>query len=292
MNINSTYVGVFSKSLEVEVTARQCMNYAASIGDDNPWHLDDTRDAGIVAPPMLAVSLTWHISEQLVDFWGDKAFPYEVLTRQVHYSESIHWERPVYPGDKLRIEGQVETIVPHRAGSHLIIAYTAYDEQDQVVFVERIGGLLRGVTCEDAGKGKDDVTDYAGTAGAAPIWTKTVHVSKLASYIYDACANVPFPIHTSPAFAKSVGLPGIIFQGTGTLAIAVREITAAEADNDPRRIRAVQCRFIRMVKPDTDITVRMLQKETEGDIIKCHFTVVNAAGKPVLRDGCVEIASV
>ena len=38
----------------VEVGWRESMNFAASIGDANPYYFDDTREDGIIAPPMLA----------------------------------------------------------------------------------------------------------------------------------------------------------------------------------------------------------------------------------------------
>lgn len=38
------------------------MNYAAAVGDDNPRCFDDERPAGVVAPPMLAVALTWPLA--------------------------------------------------------------------------------------------------------------------------------------------------------------------------------------------------------------------------------------
>lgn len=289
MKISSKYVGVCCTPLEVEVTTRKCMNYAASIRDENSWHLDDTREGGIVAPPMLAIALTWPISEHFSDFWSADSFPYEVLARQVHYSEHIQWNRVMLPGETLRVEGKVAAILPHRAGTHFIIAYTAYDKENKIVFVEHIGGLLRGVICEDKGQGQDCVIEYGIDTGCTPEWTKEQHISRLAAHIYDGCADVHFPIHISPAFAKFVGLPGIIFQGTGTLAMAVKEITLSEADSNPCRIGAVQCRFTGMVKPGSDIRIQLLKKEVVQDHTKCHFTVVNAAGKAVISDGCVEI---
>lgn len=289
MKISSQYVGTRCKPLEVEASSRWCMNYAASIGDENPWFLDDTRDGGIVAPPMLAIALTWRISQHFFDYWGEKTFPYEALARQVHYSESILWKRVILPGETLRIEGEVVAILPHRAGTHLILAYTAYDKQNKVVFIEHIGGLLRGVICEDEGKGRDCVTEYGIDLEEVPAWSKDVHISKLAAHLYDGCADVHFPIHISPAFAKAVGLPGIIYQGTATLAIVVREITSTEANGDPRRITAVQCRFTGMVKPDSNISIKMLKREPVDIGERCHFAVLDAKGKPVLRDGCVDI---
>lgn len=290
MKISSEHVGACCTPLDVEVTTRKCVNYAASIGNENPWHIDDTRENGIVAPPMLAIALTWRISERFTDFWNAADFPYEVLTRQVHYSERIQWNRVMRPGEKLRIEGRVDAILPHRAGTHLIIVYTAYDKENQIVFTEHIGGLLRGVVCEDAGKGQDCVTEHTIPKDNTPLWEQTHHISRLAAHIYDGCADVHFPIHISPAFAQSVGLPGIIFQGTGTLALAVKEIAAVEAENNPCRIAGVQCRFTGMVRPGSDISIQLLHREPVEDQTKCYFTVADAKGKTVIRDGCVDIA--
>ncbi|HDP35579.1 MAG TPA: hypothetical protein ENN29_10770 [Candidatus Hydrogenedentes bacterium] len=289
MKIDSKYVGAVCKPLELEVTTRQCMNYAASIGDDNPWHLDDTREAGIIAPPMLAIALTWRISEHFNEFWEDADFPYEALARQVHFSEHLRWERPIRPGDRLRIEGKVAAILPHRAGTHLIIAYKALDAKENVVFTEHIGGLLRGVLCADAGRGVDVTASAKNKDTDNVLWSRKIHLSKFAPYLYDGCADVHFPIHISPAFANYVGLPGIIYQGTGTLAMAVSQITATEAGNDPRRIRAVQCRFTGMVRPDTDIVIRLSEREQTDEICRHYFVVLNDKGKAALSDGCVEI---
>lgn len=291
MQISSKYVGAKCRPIEVEITPKQCMYYAAATGDENPRYLDDMREEGIVAPPMLAISLTWKISGRIEEFWGDSDFPVEVLTRQVHFSESLQWMKPMRPGDRLRIEGTVAAILPHRAGTHLIIEYAARDLQGDTVFIERIGGILRGVKCIDEGCGKDTVPLRPPAKEYQPLWTKTLAISPLASYIYDGLADAHFPIHISPAFAKMVGLPGIIFHGTGTLALAVREIVSMEADNDPCRLLGAQCRFTGMVIPGTDITVELLDRETEEQHIKYHFIVRNNAGKAALSDGCVTVAA-
>ncbi len=291
MQINSSHVGAACKPLDVEVALRSCMNYAASIGDDNPRHLDDARPEGIVAPPMFAIALTWRISEHFAEHWGGADFPYEALARQVHYSESLQWFRPMRPGDRLRIEGTVAAILPHRAGTHLILEYAARTPQGDLVFIERIGGLLRGVKCADDGRGEDIIPARTCSDDAAPRWEKVLPISKLAAHIYDGMADVHFPIHISPAFAKMVGLPGIIFQGTGAMAMAVREITATEADNNPERIRAAHCRFTGMIRPDSEIALRVMDKQDVEMGSAYYFTVFNAQGKRALSDGCVVVAS-
>lgn len=291
MEISSKYVGTLCKPLEVEVTTRQCVNYAASIGDDNPRHLDDTRAEGIIAPPMLAVALSWRISERFPEFWGGADFPYDALARQVHFSEVLEWKRVMRPGDRLRIEGKVSGILPHRAGTHLIISYTARDNHGDVVFVEHIGGLLRGVKCADEGQGEDMLATYNIPKNGAPLWEQQMHLSKFAAHIYDACADVHFPIHISPAFAKAMGLPGIVFHGTGTLAMAIREITRKAAGNDPGRVRGAQCRFTGMVMPDSTITLKVMEQRELEHGFRYTFVVFNEQGKPVLSEGSVMIAA-
>lgn len=290
MNISSKYVGAVCKPLEVEVSTRHCINYAAAIGDANPWHLDDARPEGIIAPPMLAVALSWRISERFPEYWGGADFPYEALARQVHFSEVLEWKRVMRPGDRLRIQGEVTGILPHRAGTHLIITYTATDNAGDVVFIEHIGGLLRGVKCADEGRGRDAVEPADLQRDAEPIWTRQLHIGRFAPYVYDACAEVHFPIHISPAFAKSVGLPGIIFQGTGALAMAVRELVAACADNDPRRVRGVQCRFSGMIMPDSTITLQVMSRTELKTGIQYTFNVLNVHGKPALSSGSILLA--
>lgn len=281
------YTGGRSKVFETEVTARRAMNYAAALDDGNPRYFDDTRPGGIIAPPMLAVALTWPISGRFAEFWGDSGFPYEVLRRQVHYSERIEWARPLAPGDRLSISGVVRAIEAHRAGTHLVLEYTAVDGAGGVVFVERIGGLLRGVRCENGAA--PEAWEGGLFAGCAPVWESELPVDALAAHRYDAGADIHFPIHTSPAFAGAVGLPGIIYHGTATLSLAVRELVNREAGGAPELVRAAGCMFTSMVRPGTAIRVRLLGGEQTDAGMRYHFDVVNCEGKPAVSGGFLEI---
>ena len=290
MEISSEYVGAACRPLDLEITPRQCMNYAAAVDDDNPRHLDDTRPEGIIAPPMLAVALTWRLSERWQEHWGDSGFPQEALFTQVHYSESLEWMRPMRPGDRLHIEGAVTAMAPHRAGTHTIITYTASDSRGDTVFVEQIGGLLRGVRCTDGGRGETPRFRDEPPEETAPLWKSAVSLSQFAAHRYDGLADIHFPIHISPAFAQMVGLPGILFQGTGTLAMAIRELMLREAGNDPGRLRSARCRFTGMVFPGTTISVELLERMPAAQGVECRFRVRDAKGKPVLSSGSVTVA--
>jgi len=285
MEISSDYVGRRCAPLELTLNARQTMNFAAAIGDANPQFLDDTRPEGIIAPPMLAVALTWQISRNFASFWRAADFPSEILQQQVHYIEALSWHRPLLPDDRLCIEGEVKAILPHRAGSLLLIEYRAIDPDGAPVFEELIGALLRGVTCADEGRGKQRVPKLRANTSGAPLWEQQLHVGPLAAHLYDGCADIHFPIHTSPAFARFVGLPGRIYHGTATLALALREITAREAGGDARRLQGVRCSFTAPVPLDSSINVQVLDSKPAGKTLEVEFQVLNAEGKKAVRGG-------
>ena len=290
MEISSEIVGIQSRPYEVELTWRQTMNYAAAVGDNNPWYFDDTREGGIIAPPMLSVALTWPLLERYQEFWGDYV-PLEVIQRQVHYRECLIWHRAMRPGDRLYIQGELLGIIPHRAGSYMVGFYRAVDASGTPVFDEYGAALLRDVKCVDEGQMSQDVPAVPDLPkDESPLWEKQLAIDPLAAHIYDGCADIAFPIHTSAQFARLVGLPGILLHGTATLAMAVREIVNAEADGDPTRLRSVNCCFAGIVMPGSAITVRARGKHRAGSGTSIFFDVLNAAGRTAISDGYAVIA--
>jgi acyl dehydratase len=291
MELSSHFVGLRSKPYAVEVSARRAMAYAAGIGDTNPRYLDDTRPGGPIAPPMLAIALTWPLASQFSEFWDVGDFPLEVLAQQVHYSESLVWERPLRHDETLKITGEIVAIMPHRAGTHLVIRFEATGKDGGLVFTEHIGGMLRGVVCAGAGCGGDNVPKpHRPPRVEEPQWTKTLQVSAADPWVYDACADVHFPIHTSAAFAHLVGLPGPIYQGTATLARAVSTIIDAEAGGEAERLLEVSGLFTGMVLPDTNLAVEVMAIKESTKERTLFFRVLNQEGRRAIRDGCVRLA--
>jgi acyl dehydratase len=213
----------------------------------------------------------------------------EVLMTQVHYSEHLIIHRLIRPGDKLSISGRLEAFLPHRAGTHAIICLKAEDENGAHVFTEYVGAMLRGVSCGKGGKAGEIPLVPENETREEPFWFSVIYIDPERPYIYDGCSNIVFPIHTSPRFAQMVGLPGIILQGTATLAYAVRELVNTEADKDPRRISEMACRFTGMVKPGTDIRVSCSGKKDRGDFKDVFFEVENCDQEKAVRNGYIKI---
>ncbi len=285
MEISSAFVGTAIPETGIELTWRRTTSYAAAVGDNNPRYFDDESSQGLVAPPMLATALTWGVSLRLPNILAEAGFPAEVFSTQVHYSERLDFHRLMKPGDCLTISGQVAEISPHRAGTHFVVRYDVRDKGGELVFTEYSGAMLRGVGCPDGGRKLDLPDEPPLTWDADPAWESELFIDPLAPYLYDGCADIVFPIHTSPAFARMVGLPGIIYQGTAALAVALREIVNREAGADPGRIKSVGCRFTGMIRPGSTIKLISRSAEPSGQTRLLAFQVVNGEGVTALKKG-------
>lgn len=293
MQIDPAIVGTPLKEYRCTLSSRQSMNYAAAVQDLNPWYFDDERIGGIIAPPMQAVALTWPIFERFHDFFPDSGLPLEAMLTQVHYTEHLVFHRPMKPGDALTIQGRIAAILPHRAGTHAVIRLDAFDAAGALVFTEHNGGMLRGVACGSAGKGRQDLTGVPQARGDAPaVWQANIPIDPLASFIYDGCTDIYFPIHTSVQVAHTVGLPDIILQGTATLALAAREIINREGGGDPRRLKALSCRFSAIVLPGEEITVQLNERRSDPGGRDLFFAVLNATGGRAISHGYARIEKV
>jgi hypothetical protein len=285
--INSKLAGTPLKNFEIETSWRKTMNYAASIGDNNPAYFDDESPYGIIAHPVFPVAITWNILGSIQNFIDSDSFPSELLFTQVHYTEHLEIHKPVTPGQKLIISGKIVAIIPHRAGTQVILRLDAMEKEGSLIFTEHIGAMLRGVEC--AGSSGEELIPVIPKSPEIQeaIWESKVYINPLLPFIYDGCTDIIFPIHTSKKFAHMVGLPDIILQGTATLAIAVTEIINRELGGNSKMVRSLSCRFTGMVIPGSEITVRFLSKKNLENRNLLFFDVINSKGERILGNGCL-----
>ena len=289
MKIGTEYVNTPLKDYFVKIHWRNTMNYAASLNDNNPFYFNDERKDGIVAPPMYAVAITWPIIENIRDFMIGIKFSNRIMTTMVHYSEHLTFHRLIKPSDELTIKGKIAAILPHRAGTHVIIRLDALDQNKEQVFIEHIGGMLRGVECTGEARGEENIPKIPQEKdNLNTLWKETININKLQTFIYDGCTNIYFPIHTSKKFAHMVGLPDIILQGTATLAYAVKEIMNKEAKGNPKNIKEIACNFANMVLPGTDIEIHLKNKGKSNDDMNLFFEVYNNEQKKAIRSGYIK----
>jgi acyl dehydratase len=292
MRIDARFVGTALEAVTAAVDPRRSMNYAAAVGDDNPRYFDDERPDGIIAPPMLAVALTWPLAAGVAPSIAKAGFPLEALATLVHHTEHLQFHRPIRPGETLAIAGAVAAIGPHRAGTRIVLRFEARDAAGSPVFTEHLGGLLRGVGCAGGGAGLERLPaapDPAG--GGSPLWEAPIPVDRLRPFLYDAGSGIVFPIHTSRRSARQAGLPDIILQGTATLALAARELTDREAGGEPARLKALAARFGAMVFPGSAIRVRLNGRRDDEAGADLWFEVANHQGEPAIRRGYARLES-
>ena len=121
-------------------------------------------------------------------------------------------------------------------------------------------------------------------------WSSDVKIAKTLPYVYDGCTDIVFDIHTSPAYAHSVGLPDIVVQGTASLALSVREIVSKELGGDPRGICAIGARFTGMVFAGNTVSVELLERREAPDGTELFFRTINKdTGKVAVSDGYIKI---
>jgi acyl dehydratase len=289
VKLDSNLVGTALLPYQTSIDWRQTTNFAAATGDRNPRYFDDRNDKKPLSHPMFPVAVTWPVLSRLDQFIDARDFPKAILLTQVHYSEHLILHRLVRPGDELTLKGVLKAFLPHRAGTHAVICMDALDQNGEPVFTEHIGAMLRGVDCGKGGQAGTIPTIPEPARAADALWSSKIHIDPLQPYIYDGCTGIEFPIHTSPNFAQAVGLPGIILQGTATLAHAVREVVDQEAGQDPEDILEIACRFTGMVLPGTDITVVCTGRKSRQTSKDVFFEVWNSEQHKAVRCGYVKI---
>ncbi len=266
------------------------MNYAAAVGDNNPVYFNDESPEGIIAHPVFPVAVTWNIVGSIQKFIDSDNFPAELLLTQVHYTEHLEIHKPVTPGQKLIITGKIAAILPHRAGTHVVIRLDALEKDGDPVFTEHVGAMLRGVECVGSA-GEDCIPVVPKLAESSEnLWESSISINPIMPFVYDGCTDIVFPIHTSKKFAHQVGLPDIILQGTATLAMAVTELVNRELDGHPIKVKSISCRFTGMVLPGTDISVRLLGEKKLENGKNLFFDVINSNGERVI--GCGHLFAV
>lgn len=270
------------------VTVRQCLAYAAGTDDLNPRYLDDARPGGVIAPPLFGVRLDWPLRPALTAI---SSLTRGEAARGVHATHDMRFHRPILPGDQLTVRGLVVQAEMRPPGAFLVVRYTTVDAAGDPVLTVYYGSLFRGVGITGEPHAIDEPPPLpTSRSGAGTDWQAEVAVAPHAAHVYTECADIYNPIHTERAAALGAGLPDIIIHGTLTLAYAVRELVDREAAGDGARLRRVACRFSGMVLPGTTIRVQADAGAQAHGARDVGFSVLDAEGKPAIRDGVAVIA--
>jgi acyl dehydratase len=276
-----TLIGRWSAEYEYTVAVERVTAYAAATNDDNPMHRQ-----GVVAPPVFACVPTLECMMKAIGTF----VPPEIRSRSVHSRQEMLLYRPIVPGMVLYSRAVVTSLGPVRAGTEVTLKTQSRDVAGHLVNEGSSTLFLRGVT--GAPEAGDPVPGYRAPADlrrAEPIASVPAFIDEDQTFRYAAASGDHSPIHLDAAYARSVGLPGIIVHGLCTMAIASAAIVERACNGDSSRLRRLAVRFARPVLPGQQITTQIYAPDgPEGR--RYHFTVLNAAGKAVIQDGLADVS--
>jgi acyl dehydratase len=150
--------------------------------------------------------------------------------------------------------------------------------------------FIRGMSDgESAGPDKPD-HELPDLAAAKKVGTFTVHVDDDQTYRYKEASGDNMPIHVDDAFAKQVGLPGIIAHGLCTMAMCSQAVVELAAAGDPGRVKRLAVRFASNVFPGNDVETTVYAVPNGGGGNDVYVFEATSAGQTVIKNGRAEIS--
>ncbi len=265
------------------------MAYAAALDDLLPCYIDTRDPEHFLAHPMFPVCFDWPVVVALGQKLQAMGVRPDEFRRGVHATHDVTIHRPIRPPEKLTTRATVVAVERRKPGAYQLTRLETIDEAGAPVCTSMYGSIYRGVDVSG-----DDRTLSASSDLPRPVESPKrprgevkVHVAGGLAHTYTECAQIWNPIHTDIKVAREAGLPALILHGTATLALAVSSVVAAEADADPSRVARIAGRFTGMVLMPSDITVRVLARESFDGNDLIHFDVLTQNGEPAISNGAI-----
>ncbi|MBW3614540.1 MAG: MaoC family dehydratase N-terminal domain-containing protein [Actinobacteria bacterium] len=264
------------------IDPERAIAYAVATNDDNPAYA-----AAKFAPPVFGVVPTWPaLGMAVVD-----VVPPEALMMIVHGEQDMHFHQPLVPGRGIVTTSQAHSVRVGTSGTRYTVKVSSDDaDTGEAVLEQYVTMFIRGMTDGDgAGADKPDHRLTPEDKGS-PAGQFTVHVDDDQTFRYRDASGDEMPIHVDDAFAKSVGLPGIIAHGLCSMAMTSQAVIKTVADGDPARLKRLAVRFSRNVFPGDDLTTTIYDlgrlpnaRHTYG------FEATTSRGDTAITNGRAEI---
>src|SRR5207302_10017226 len=139
------------------------------------------------------------------------------------------------------------------SGTRLTARVISTNDDGAPVVEQYFTTFIRGMS--DGESGGPEKPDHRFPKGARDkkVAEFAVHVDDDQTYRYRDASGDMMPIQVDDAFAKSVGLPGIIVHGLCTMAMCSQAVVKTVAGGDPGRLRRLAVRFSKPVLPGNDV---------------------------------------
>jgi acyl dehydratase len=272
-------LGFRSEPTTIEIDADRAKAYAAATNDDNPAY-----ESGKYAPPVFGVVPTWShmlaVSAALI--------PPEAMMFIVHGEQDMHFHQPLVPGASLTTSAEAHAIRVGSSGTRLVVKVDSADDKGSPVLTQYVTIFIRGMNDGESGGPDKPEHEFPESARGSSAGTFTIHVDDDQTFRYRDASGDEMPIHLDDAFAKSVGLPGIIAHGLCTMAMCSQAVVKTVADGDPARLKRLAVRFASNVLPGNDIDVELFDAGTNGGRRSYAFEATSA-GAVVVKNGWAEV---
>ncbi len=262
------------------IEPERAKQYAAATNDPNPAY-----ESGKYAPPVFGVVPTWDVMGLAVA----DVVPADAVMFIVHGEQDMHFHQPLVPGAPLTTTSESYSVRVGGSGTRFTVKVDSTGDDGQPVLTQYITIFIRGMSDGESGGPDKPAHDLPEDARSRPAGTFTIHVDDDQTYRYHEASGDPMPIHLDDAFAKSVGLPGIIAHGLCTMAMCSQAVISTAADGDPARLKRLAVRFAANVFPGNDIEVALFDAGATDGGRKAVAFEATSAGAVVVKNGWAEI---
>ncbi|MBA2763847.1 MAG: MaoC family dehydratase N-terminal domain-containing protein [Thermoleophilaceae bacterium] len=268
-------VGEWGETSAFEVERERIVAYAEATNDDFPAHR-----SGDLAPPVFAVVPAFQSFAAAVG----AVVPPEILMTVVHGEQDFFYHRPVVPGEVLETRSAVVGAHARSSGATAIVKVETRASGGDLAVEQYMTAFFRGAElAESVG---EVAPGHSVEHTEDPLAFVEQRFDSDQTHRYAAASGDPMPIHTDDAFAKSVGLPGIIVHGLCTMAFCSRAVIENGCADDPTRLRRLAVRFAGIVQPHEQIATTLWR----ADDGRLAFETSTDSGNLAIKDGLAEIA--
>jgi acyl dehydratase len=274
-SFNADAIGTPTEPVSYEVTREKIAAYAAATNDTIAPHA-----AGDIAPPVFPVVPAFQPNGMA----ALSVIPGELLGAILHGEQDLHFHRPIEPGMTLSTIG-TPIGMRQRSSGITVVTKTETTADGEPVVDQYWTTFVRGATgAEDVGEEApphrfdEALRERDADAEVAQTFDSDQ------TYRYAEASGDPMQIHLDDAFAKSVGLPGIIIHGLCTMAFTSVAAIEHACPDDPTRLKRLAVRFASIALPEQTITTRIW--DTDGGYA---YETTSDAGAVVIKDGWAEV---
>ena len=285
MPFDSSLVGVQSDPFTHILDTRWAMNYAASIGDENPVLLD-TRQPLLPVHPMYLAFPEWEAMKQLMP---QLRLTEDELGRSVEMHHTTVLDKPLVAGTDLSTVASVRAVQDHRSGTLVTFDVTTSEVTGDRVGTSTIQALYRDVAMTGADRGDAEVGTAASYDADTLSESRAVALPATACHVYSECARIWNPFHTDISVAEKVGISGLILHGTATLARAVSELCESYDDLSIERVASISADLRAMVMVPVSLTLEHGKPQLSDDLdsLVVSFQLTTPEGGLALKRGVV-----